>query len=183
MNILIHGLRGSGKTTQAKLLAETLNLNQIDTGTMFRESFDTDAGRSAKEYMDKGMYVPEKIVFQMLKEYIDKTCDKSKDFVFTGFPRTLAQIPYMENELSIKIDKVFELKVRINILMERMEKRKTLENRHDETPEAIKMRLTEDEKKAGPVLEYYRDEGIVEEVDGEKTIEEIQEDIMKKIRG
>ena len=70
MNILVNGPQGSGKTTQAKLLAEKYNLNFLDSGSMLRESFDTDLGKKAKEYTDKGIYVPEEIYFQILKQFI-----------------------------------------------------------------------------------------------------------------
>lgn len=160
------------------MIAEKYNLNFVDSGSMLRESAETELGKKAKEYTDKGIYVPEELYFQILKKYIDEHTDKSKGYVFTGFPRTLEQIPFMENVLRVKLDKVVELVVSPEEYMKRIQKRIELEHRADETPEAINLRLEQHIKKTGPVLDYFRKQGIVAEVNGEGSIEDIFERII-----
>ncbi|OGC50454.1 hypothetical protein A2716_04595 [candidate division WWE3 bacterium RIFCSPHIGHO2_01_FULL_40_23] len=182
MHILVSGPQGSGKSTQAKLIAKKLNLNFLDSGAMLRESSETEMGMKAKEYMDRGEYVPEEIYFQIIKEYVKNRCDANKGFVFTGFPRTVDQIPFMEEELNIKLDKVFNLIVSPDEYMKRIQKRVDLEHRSDEAPEAVLKRLSEHDLKTGPVIEYFKAKGIVEDVDGERSIEEIFLDIMNRLK-
>ncbi|MBI4091557.1 nucleoside monophosphate kinase [candidate division WWE3 bacterium] len=181
MNILINGPQGSGKTTQARLLAKKLDLNLLDSGSMLRSSADSEDGKRAKEFIDKGIYVPEELYFRILKNYVESTCDSNKGFVFTGFPRTLKQVPLMENSLEIKLDKVFDLKVGSKEYLKRIRRRAQTEKRSDESPKAVKLRLEQHEKKTGPVLDFYRQRGIVVEINGEGPIAKIHQEIMSKL--
>ena len=181
MNNAIFGPPGSGKTTQAKLLAEKLNLNFLDSGTVLRASFDTEFGNKAKEYMDRGELVPDELQFQIVGDYVAKECDPNKGFVFTGFPRTFEQISFMENMFGGGFDKVFVLVVSKEEFLKRLAKRAILENRSDETPEAIEERLSEYNSKTTPVINYYREKGVVEEINGERSVEEIFEDILARV--
>lgn len=181
MNILVNGPQGSGKTTQAKLIAERFNLNFMDSGTVLREVSETSLGKKAKEYSDKGELIPNDLYFEIIREYMTKNYAVSKDFVLTGVPRNVEQIPFVEDVLGIKFDKVVNLVVSEEEFKKRLRKRAEIERRADETDEAIVKRLSLYKEKTEPVLSYYKEKGIVVDVDGEGNIEEIFSEIVKKI--
>ena len=173
MNILINGPQGSGKTTQAKLIADKFNLNFIDSGSVLRESISTQEGKEVKEYIDKGELVPNELYFKVIENYVKNNCDNAKGFILSGIPRTLDQIPFVENKLAIKIDKVINLVVSQKEFLSRIKKRVVLEGRSDESDEALLKRLSWYEEKVKPVLDYYRDKIEVVDINGEKDIEVI----------
>ena len=178
MNVLILGPQGSGKGTQAKLIAKTYGIPHIATGDMIREmkELDTPVGREVKAVYDAGRLVEDDLIVRMIRDRLDRG-DTIPGFVLDGFPRNMAQAEALDallQELGRDIDVVFELQVPRDVLLERMQKRAAEENRSDDTPDAIRQRLEIYQRETAPLVEYYRTtRGNVVGIRGDRTIDEI----------
>ena len=174
MNCIIIGPQGSGKSTQAELLSQKMNLPHLQTGSLYRriKQRQTVLGRRIKLFLDKGQLVPDKDHNQILAKEVVKSKYRS-GFVLDGSPRTLSQAktqPFV-------VDKVFYLRVGDKKSIKRLLKRKRI----DDTPALIAERLRLYHQETEPVLEYYRQKGILVEIDGEQSIEAIHQEMMKII--
>ncbi|WP_017185221.1 adenylate kinase [Alkalibacillus haloalkaliphilus] len=124
MNLILMGLPGAGKGTQAEKIVEKYNIPHISTGDMFRSAIKegTPLGKEAKSYMDQGDLVPDEVTVGIVKERLSKPdCDKG--FLLDGFPRTVAQAEALENllsELNTKLDYVLHVQVPENKLVDRL---------------------------------------------------------------
>lgn len=132
MRIILLGPPGAGKGTQAKTLAQKLNLPHISTGEILRQNVSggTDLGKQAKGYMDKGLLVPDKLVTQMLLERINEQ-DVVKGFILDGYPRNLIQAKDLDNALSQKkmaVDLVFYLDTSESVIIQRLTGRLVCKN-------------------------------------------------------
>ncbi len=206
--MIILGPQGSGKGTYSLRLSPKLDIPHISTGDILRENVakETPFGIQAKAYMDKGELVPDEVVIELFKERIERD-DCEKGFILDGFPRTLNQAKELEK--IIDIDVVINLNVPEWILLRRLGGRVSckeckeiynLENmkpkqegtcdkcsediyqRDDDKPEAIKKRLKEYEEKTKPLIDYYKDKGLLKTVSCTKfetPPEEMIEKIMK----
>ena len=178
MNILILGPQGSGKGTQAKLIAKTYGIPHIATGDMIREmkELDTPVGREVKAVYDAGRLVEDDLIVRMIRDRLDRG-DTIPGFVLDGFPRNMAQAEALDEllqELGRDIDVVFELQVPRDVLLERIQKRAAEENRSDDTPDAIRQRLEIYARETAPLVEYYRTtRGNVVGIRGHRSIDEI----------
>ena len=178
MNVLILGPQGSGKGTQAKLIAKTYGIPHIATGDMIREmkELDTPVGREVKAVYDAGRLVEDDLIVRMIRDRLDRG-DTIPGFVLDGFPRNMAQAEALDallQELGRDIDVVFELQVPRDVLLERMQKRAAEENRSDDTPDAIRQRLEIYQRETAPLVEYYRTtRGNVVGIRGDRAIDEI----------
>ena len=178
MNVLILGPQGSGKGTQAKLIAKTYGIPHIATGDMIREmkELDTPVGREVKAVYDAGRLVEDDLIVRMIHDRLDRG-DTIPGFVLDGFPRNMAQAEALDallQELGRDIDVVFELQVPRDVLLERMQKRAAEENRSDDTPDAIRQRLEIYQRETAPLVEYYRTtRGNVVGIRGDRAIDEI----------
>jgi len=187
MNLILFGPPGAGKGTQAKLLIERFNIVQISTGDMLREEVKSgsDLGKLAKEIMDKGNLVSDEIIMSMIKKRITKP-DCENGFILDGFPRTYNQAVNLDtilNSLSLKIDKVIEINVDENLLLQRILNRasENQSTRDDDNSEILKNRIIVYKKDTLPVLEYYRKLNKLYTVDGMQNIEEVSKNILKII--
>ena len=174
MNIIFLGIQGSGKSTQAKIAAEKLNLPYIETSQLLREKRaqeDEDAERIA-EALDVGNLVPNEITIRILKERLEKP-DCQKGYILDGYPRNDNQFQNLDPD----IDKVFYVAVSDEETIRRLSKRA----RHDDTGQALKRRMELYHKETEPMLDKFRDKGILKEIDGERTIDEIAKDIESKV--
>lgn len=172
--IIILGPQGSGKSTQAKLLAQKLGVPYIEMGQLLREkaqSLGPQAGE-IQEAIKVGNLVPEQIVIATLQERIKKK-DCQNGFVLDGFPRNYAQIAGLPKG----IGKVFFVKISDTEAIRRLVSR----GRHDDNLDVIQRRLALYHHETEPLLTYFRQEGILEEIDGHATIEEIRKDIVKRL--
>lgn len=184
MNLIILGPQGSGKGTQAKLLAEKYGITNISSGRMLRE-FAAGSSEKAKliaDLLTTGNLMP----FDTVIEVIEPTLlsSKSSGFILDGTPRDLMQAEYMDWYLAkngMTIDKVIFLNIPHDVSIERLKKRAVIEHRTDDTPEGIKERLDIYEHETIPVIEYYRKQGKLIEVDGTPDIETIFQDIVNKL--
>jgi adenylate kinase len=172
--IVVMGPPGSGKSTQAELLAKKLNLPHLQTGQMYRRiaKINSDLGKKVKNFLSKGHLVPDEEHNQILKKEVSRP-QYRQGFVLDGSPRTLNQA----ETLPFGVDKVFYLKVSDEETTKRLVKR----GREDDEPEVIKERLKVYHQQTEPILAYYREMGVLEEVDGEKPIEPIFEDIVERL--
>ena len=181
MNILLYGIQGSGKSTQGKLLAQHLHLPYLSTGHIFRDMAKESnrEGRYIKETLAAGLLVPDEITIPIVEKYLGRT-EYKKGWILDGFPRTISQA----EKFKTKIDAAFYLLVPDKEALWRLSFRMGSkgEIREDETLMAIRKRIDLFHKATEPVLEYYRKRDLLVEINGEKKVEEICEDLIGKIR-
>jgi adenylate kinase len=161
VDVLVLGPQGSGKGTQAKLIAKTYGIPHIATGDMIREmkELDTDLGRRVKEIYDRGDLVDDATIVELIESRLDRG-DTIPGFILDGFPRNTPQAEALDellHRLGRDLDVVFELQVGDReVLLDRIAKRAVEEGRSDDTPEAIRKRLEIYERETAPLVEYYR---------------------------
>lgn len=178
INIVLFGKPGAGKGTQAEFLKGKYNLTHLSTGDIFRFNIknETDLGKLAKTYMDKGDLVPDAVTIQMLESEVNKN-PQSSGFLFDGFPRTLAQAEALDNFLIGKNQQVtatIALEADDNILVQRLlERGKTSGRPDDQDEEKIRNRYDEYNEKTAPLMNYYKAQGKFHAVNGIGSIEEI----------
>jgi adenylate kinase len=183
---IIFGAPGSGKGTYASRLKAKLDVDVIAMGDIFRENLkaDTPLGKSVKNYVEKGLLVPDNIVIDVLKNHLNKVSDR-KGFILDGYPRTIEQVKTLEN--IAKIDVILLQMVPDWIIIERLSSRRIckscgavynvrflkpkvegvcdncggpLYQRSDDTPEVIKQRLQVYQKQTSPLLQHYKEKNV-----------------------
>ena len=209
MNIILMGLPGAGKGTQASEIVKKFPIPHISTGDMFRKAIkdETDLGKEAKSYMDRGELVPDEVTVGIVKERISED-DAKKGFLLDGFPRTIEQAEALNNimsELDRNIDAVINIEVPEEELMNRLTGRRICEKcgttyhlvfnppkvdgvcdidggklyqRKDDNPETVSNRLSVNVKQSKPILEYYDEKGVLKNIDGAKDIDEVTNDVI-----
>ena len=187
INIVLFGPPGSGKGTQAQNLIQKFNLKQISTGDLFRHNIknETELGKLAKSYMDKGELVPDQVTIDMLIDELKKPTD-AQGFIFDGFPRTAFQTKALEdilkNVLNDQIDICLSLVVEDEILVKRLLERGKTSGRSDDADEnIIRNRIKEYYTKTAEVAEIYKKQGKYVEVNGVGEIAEIAEKLYAEV--
>ena len=161
MNVLLLGPQGSGKGTQAKLIAKTYGIPQVATGDMARElkELDTPLGHEVKEIYDRGELLSDDLIVRMIRDRLSRG-DTIPGFILDGFPRNLAQAEALDallEEVGRRLDVVFEFQIGDReVLMERIAIRAVEEGRTDDTPDAIRKRLEIYDRETAPLVEHYR---------------------------
>ncbi len=181
MRMIIVGPPGGGKGTQAKNISERLSIPHVSTGDIFRENLSkgTDLGKEAKKYMDEGKLVPDDVTIAMVKDRVS-TDDCSDGFLLDGFPRTLHQAQELDKFTSI--EKVIQIDVPDDVCVQRIIGRAGEgAGRADDNEDTARERLKVYHDQTEPILEHYGDKGIVDKVDGTKSIEEVWKDILSII--
>lgn len=176
MKLLFIGPPGAGKGTQAGRVADRLGIPHISTGDMFRHhvAAGTELGKQVKAIMEAGDYVPDSITVAMLKERIAED-DAAGGFILDGFPRTIAQVEALDELIGEDgLDKVVLFRVDNDVLVERMLAR----GRADDNEETIRNRLKVYEEQTAPLIDLYRERGVLVEVDGVGEIDEITERVL-----
>ena len=184
MYFILFGPPGAGKGTQAKMLIDKFNIVQISTGDMLRDEVksQSELGKSAKAIMDRGDLVSDKIIIAMINKRIQMS-DCNNGFILDGFPRTLNQAIELDGlleDLKIKIDKVIQIDVDENLLLERINKR-ALENenfRNDDNSSILKNRIIIYKKDTMPVIDYYKNLKKLNTINGMQSIEKVSRDIL-----
>lgn len=187
INIVLFGPPGSGKGTQAQNLIQKFNLKQISTGDLFRHNIknETELGKLAQSYMDKGELVPDQVTIDMLIDELKKPTD-AQGFIFDGFPRTAFQTEALEgivkDVLNDQIDICLSLVVEDEILVKRLLERGKTSGRSDDADEnIIRNRIKEYYTKTAEVAELYKKQGKYVEVNGVGEIAEIAEKLYTEV--
>ena len=157
------------------MLTDELGYVHLSTGDMIRDEMnrDTELGKFAKTFYDKGDLVPDETVIDMIKSRLAD----AEDVILDGFPRTVVQAASLDDELSkigVSLDKIIFFGVDVDELIDRLEKRREIEGRVDDEPEAIRHRMQVYNRETAPVVDYYRDGDRVSEVDALGTIDEVR---------
>ncbi|NWL90043.1 MULTISPECIES: adenylate kinase [unclassified Paenibacillus] len=214
MNVLFMGPPGAGKGTQAEVIVNEFGIPHISTGDAFRLAMKqgTPVGMKAKEYIDKGLLVPDDVTVGIVRERLQQS-DCENGFLLDGFPRTLSQAEALEellNGLGRKLEHVINLKVDRDKLMARLTGRRIckscgstyhvifnppaqegvcdkcggeLYQRSDDNEESVGTRLDEYINKTAPLLKFYEDKGLLRQVDGEQEIDSVSKEIVSILRG
>lgn len=208
--LIMLGPPGAGKGTQAQRIAEEYGMPQVSTGDMLRAARrdGTELGREAAKYMDAGELVPDDVVIGIVEERLTSS-DAEEGFILDGFPRTREQAESLE-EMSVEIDAVISLVVSEEEVVRRLSGRLNcpecgaayheefdppaepgvcdecgaqLVKREDDRPEVVRERLAEYREKTRPLVEFYEEAGLLEEVDGEGTPEEVADRVAEVVSG
>lgn len=214
MNILFMGPPGAGKGTQAEKVTAAFGIPHISTGDAFRRAMQegTPLGRKAKEYVDRGLLVPDDVTNGIVRERL-RQADCQNGFLLDGYPRTIAQAEALDGmlaEMGKRLEHVINLKVDRSLLLARLTGRRICKScgatyhlsfnpprregvcdrcggelfqRSDDTEEKVGTRLDEYTNKTAPLLDYYRERGLLREVDGEQDIERVTATIAAILRG
>ncbi len=177
MNIILFGPPGAGKGTQAKYLVDKLNCFQISTGDILRNEIkkNTEIGKKIINDMDKGKFVSDEIVNELIKDLVFDTKNK-KRLIFDGYPRSLNQAKNLDLLLersNQKIDFIFFLNVDKKTIIKRIERRKVIEKRSDDDLDTTLKRYDTYMETTKPVLDFYSENSNFHEIDGSKEIDEI----------
>ena len=210
MKIIMLGAPGAGKGTQAKMIAEKCGIPHISTGDIFRANIKngTELGAKAKEYMDKGLLVPDELVCDLVVDRIQQA-DCEKGYILDGFPRTIQQAEALENALNAieqKLDYAIDIDVPDENIINRMSGRRAcvgcgatyhvlfnptkVEGKCDvcgeslilrdyDKPETVKKRLDVYHTQTQPLIDFYTERKVLVEVDGTQSMDKVFDDIMK----
>lgn len=181
MRMLFMGPPGAGKGTQAALVADHFSVVHLSTGDIFRASVaaGTELGVTAKRYMDAGEYVPDSVTNAMVRARLGES-DVIRGFLLDGYPRTVDQVAELDDiltDLGTKLDGVVVLQVDLEELITRLLERARTSGRTDDTEDVIRHRQQVYAEQTAPLLALYTERGLVFEVDGRGTVDEVAERI------
>jgi len=189
LNIVIFGAPGSGKGTQSDLLKKRYNLAHISTGDVLRAEIknDSELGRIAKGYIDKGELVPDELICDILAKKLDEL-GTVEGVIFDGFPRTIPQAEALERILAdrgLEVSALIDLQVEDAELVHRLVERGKISGRSDDNEDTIKSRLDVYHSQTAPLADYYKNKGKHLAINGIGAIEEIfgriEEAIKKRV--
>ena len=181
MNIILFGPPGAGKGTQSKYLVDKLKNFQVSTGDILREEIkkNTIIGQQITNNMNEGKFVSDEIVNSLIEKLMLDPRKKDK-LIFDGYPRSLSQAKYLDlllDKSNQKIDHIFFLNVNKETIIERIKKRKILENRSDDDTDTILKRYDTYMETTRPVLDYYSKNPNFHEINGTQEIDQITKEI------
>lgn len=210
--IVMLGPPGAGKGTQAKNLAQELDLAHISTGDLFRENLknETDLGVLAQQYMNKGELVPDEVTVQMVEVRLSRP-DCEKGAVLDGFPRTAAQalaLDEMLEKCQAAVKAALLIQVPDEVLVERLSGRwmsrsgrvyhethnppavkwiddldgSQLYQREDDKSETVRRRIEVYNEQTAPLIDYYRQKGVLKTIDGTQPIEAVTVDLLNAVQ-
>ena len=206
MNLVLLGAPGAGKGTQAQKLVAEFGVAHISTGDLLRAAVkaQSELGIQAKKYMDAGELVPDQLVIDLVKERL-AVDDAQKGFILDGFPRNTVQAVALDTELSAikrELDGALLIDVAADVIIDRLSSRRTCRDcgytagpdtetcpkcggemyqRDDDKPETIANRLDVYEKSTSPLVEYYRGQGILKSIDGDRDVDVVYADVKEAL--
>jgi len=183
--LLIVGPQGSGKGTQGARIAEIFGIPTVSTGDVFRANIaeGTELGRQVQAVIAAGDLVPDELTGAVVRDRLAQP-DAADGFLLDGYPRNLGQVADLDSfldERGEQLTAVIELSVPREESMARLELRAAEQGRTDDTAEGIANRLSIYERETAPILNVYRERGIVEEIDGVGTLDEITDRIVDSL--
>ena len=181
MNIILFGPPGAGKGTQSKYLVDKLKNFQVSTGDILREEINdnSEIGQQITNNMNEGKFVSDEIVNSLIEKLMLDPQKRDK-LIFDGYPRSLSQAQYLDlllDKSNQKIDHIFFLNVNKDTIIERVEKRKTLENRSDDNTDTILKRYDTYMETTRPVLDFYSKNPNFHEINGTQEIDQRTKEI------
>lgn len=179
MRLLIMGPPGAGKGTQAATIADRYGIPAISTGDIFRANVaeETSLGLQVKAILDAGDYVPDDITDAIVADRLQQA-DARNGFLLDGYPRTTAQVGALDEMLGgDKLDAVISLAVETEAVVQRLLKRGEQEGRSDDTEEAIRVRQQVYVEQTQPLIDLYRERGLLIEVDGLGSVADVADRI------
>jgi adenylate kinase len=212
MRLIMLGPPGAGKGTLARVLADEMGIPHISTGDIFRDAMknETELGKTAKTYIDKGELVPDEVTVGMVRERVSMD-DCGDGFILDGFPRTVPQAESLEGilkDLGISLDAVIDMQASKEVIVNRLVMRRTcpacgeiynltstppevenicdkcqseLVQRKDDTREVIENRIDVYNEKTGPLTDFYGKKGILLAVDGNQQTAQVLEEIRSRL--
>ena len=180
--LLLIGAPGAGKGTQAVKLAESFGIPAISTGDIFRHNVknETELGKLAKSYMDRGEYVPDSVTNDLVRDRLTHD-DAKPGFLLDGYPRTADQVVELDSMLSAagtKLDAVVLLTADTDEVVRRLLNRALEQGRADDTEDVIRRRLEVYEEQTAPLIDTYSARDLVVTVDGLGAVEEVTSRIL-----
>ena len=185
--LLIVGPPGAGKGTQAVRIAESFGIPAISTGDIFRANVagETDLGLKVKAILDAGDYVPDSLTNELISDRLTEA-DAEQGFLLDGYPRTVQQVEFLDEFLAGRgeaLAAVVQLVADRDEIVERLRRRALDQGRSDDTEEAIRHRQDVYLRETAPLIETYRDRGLLVEVDGLGSIDEVASRIDDALMG
>ena len=192
MKLIMFGPPGAGKGTQADILGRRYGIKKISTGDALRDVIrsGSELGEQVKNLMDQGKFVPDEIVTEIIRDRVSSP-DCANGFILDGFPRNLAQAEALV-DMGIKVNKALLIDVPDEVLVDRVQGRVMcdkcgasyhLEARSDDRPETVRARLKVYHELTDPVVDFYRNRGVLSEIDGTTSIENATAEILKILEG
>ena len=210
MKLIMFGPPGAGKGTQADILGRRYGIKKISTGDALRDVIrsGSELGEQVKALMDEGKFVPNEIVTEIIRDRISSP-DCANGFILDGFPRNLEQAEELVG-MGVRVNKALLINVPDEVLVDRVQGRVMcdkcgasfhlknnppavegvcdkcgghLQARHDDRPETVRARLKVYHEQTDPVVDFYRDRGVLSEIDGTASIEAAAEEILKILEG
>ena len=209
MKLIMFGPPGAGKGTQADLLCRRYGIKKISSGDALRDVIrSSELGEQVKALMDEGKFVPDEIVTEIIRDRINSP-DCANGFILDGFPRNLEQAKELVG-MGVRVNKALLINVPDEVLVDRVQGRVMcdkcgasfhlknnppavegvcdkcgghLQARHDDRPETVRARLKVYHEQTDPVVDFYRDRGVLSEIDGTASIEAAAEEILKILEG
>jgi adenylate kinase len=185
LDLLLLGVQGSGKGTQAKRLAAEYGLEHLSTGDMLRQAIaeGTELGRRVKPILEAGDLVPDDLMIELIRKRLEAP-EAAVGFILDGFPRTMAQADALDSMLA-EIDRplsvVLELQVPDDVAIQRLRKRAVEEGRSDDTPEAIANRIDLYHRETKPLVSHYRLAGNLVGIHGDRSENEVFTEIQQAV--
>lgn len=184
--MLIVGPPGAGKGTQSKKISEELGVVAISTGDIFRENIkgQTELGQEAQKYVDAGNLVPDSVTNRMVEDRLTWE-DTKAGFLLDGYPRNRTQVVAFDEitaRLDVELDVVLELTADREELISRLVRRAEIDGRADDTEDVIRHRLEVFESETAPMIEEYRQRGVLKQVDGLGAVDEVNARIVEALK-